>query len=140
MKLSTLRLYRKFRSNPPFMLVGYNAIQALEAAKLIEAWNRLESVGLVRLQAEADEDYQWNEYDPKESEKYGDDGAWGSVGEYRTSPDGEWETGDSVWGHVGYNDVLSPYENCYILDIMRQTVEDLKAALQSRCNHCRKCA
>lgn len=47
-------LYRLFRLHPPFMLVGDNARQALNAARTLDRWKDLENAGLVRIHSEDD--------------------------------------------------------------------------------------
>jgi hypothetical protein len=116
---------------------GWRAEEAIRAARILERWDKAESDGLVRLQAIPDEDWTIKDNgcscgnpvcQRRERESFERDGAWGSVGEYRTDTDSEdWTHADSVWGHVGYNDVLSPLENPYILDIMAATLDALDA-------------
>lgn len=114
--------YHRFRK------AGYPAVQAYRNAKLLVEWDDLEAKGLVRLLAESDE-----HFDPDilcdcgcgDREAYERDGAWGVVGQYRLDTESDWQTGDSIWGCVGYRDVLSPFENWYVPDIMHETLAAL---------------
>jgi hypothetical protein len=143
MDTAIVRWYGRFRK------AGMPANHALHAARVEVEFARLEDAGLVRISAEPDED----EYDPgdclegmsEESQRRFWDrinnlGVWGTVGEYRTHPEGYWETGDSCWGHAGYQYVLDPLENWYVTDIKAGTIGALKAALRGRCHECRKAA
>jgi hypothetical protein len=125
--------YRRIQASggPSAYFPENRAASALEQARIVVRFRELEDMGLCRLRAEPDEDYRWNEFDPKESERFGDDGAWGSIVEVRTDPDDDdsWEEVDSCWGHVGYRDVLDPTENPYIVDHMRAAVDWLENAL-----------
>jgi hypothetical protein len=130
MRNATLRRYRALRAT------GLSARHSLSSARTLEAWERLEDAGLVRLDVRPDDSYDWD--DAEERERFGNDGAWGLVGEYRLSEDDKWEHGDSCWGFVGYRDVTSPTENAYVPDIMSETVDALRVALKSRCPVCRQ--
>lgn len=135
------RMYRRFRADPASMLVGRNAEMALRYARIMLAWEELESKGVVRLRVESDDDYRRHEYD---SGKCTDDhpcaecqaldkgdGAWGTIAEYRIDPDDDdaWETADSCWGHVGYDDPASPFENCYVIDEMAEAIDAYRIAV-----------
>lgn len=120
-----LREYRSIRSHVTGGIVGESALWALRHARARVAFADLESEGLVQLRAEPDEDFDWSDLDkdcPGSSERFGDDGAWGSIVEVRASVDDEWEQVDSCWGHVGYRDVLDPNENCYVDEHIRSAV------------------
>lgn len=130
MNATVARYYRRFRRSYPFMLVGHNAQQALSAAKTLARFERLESMGLVRLDTRSDDSHNWD--DEEERKRYGDDGAWGVIGQWRMGEDDQWHHADSIWGCVGYNDVTSPYENGYVIDIMGQTIDALRQALSHR--------
>lgn len=133
MNAAIAKVYRQIQANggPSSYFPEKHAASALKQARIIVRFRELEDAGLVRLRAEPDEHYNWNEFDPKESEKWGDDGAWGSIVDWRVSDEDEWEEGDSCWGHVGYKDVLDPLENCYIIDHMRSAIDKVEAALEA---------
>lgn len=132
----TRRYYREGRK------AGYRASEALSVARVLTKWHAAEWAGYVQLREEDDTDYEGfcDCDDPKCSAKTGP--AYGSIGEYRIDPDPDphfpgWEVADSVWGHTGYRDVLDPWENPYVVDIMQETLDALKAALRDRCPECK---
>jgi len=156
------REYRTFRAH------GEPASRALDAARTCLLWGRLSDLGMVRLEVRPDDSYDWS--DERERERFGEDGAWGVVGEYRVPArmgnsddlttvygddsavverdsqgqwfrleyEMQWEHGDSIWGCVGYQDVSSPQENPYVIDIMGETIGRLREALRGRCPVCRR--
>lgn len=128
MDSKTERLYRRFRESHPVMLVGHNARLALNLARTVLRWKELEDAGLVKLEAKPDEDYDWLGEEPEMVEKYGSDGAWGTVGSYRLDESDPWIEEDSVWGSIGYRNVLDPHENPYIGEIMSATIAALDSA------------
>jgi hypothetical protein len=125
-----MRWYKRFRD------AGRTAEDALDSARTLARWDEAEQTGSVRIVARPDPDSSpsdWHDTkggacECEDCRAYARDGAWGTVGEYRTDPDSEdWTHADSVWGHVGYNDVLSPLENPYVVDIMAATLDALDA-------------
>jgi hypothetical protein len=128
----TLRdLYFRIRKSPTGGCVSPAVPYCWRAAVTLRKWWALEDAGYVRLTCEDDTDFVPGEGncccdDPECSAKTGP--AYGSVGEYRLDPEDEdgWVVADSVWGHTGYRDVLDPFENPYILDIMAGTIEAFK--------------
>jgi hypothetical protein len=110
---------------------GYRPAHALHAARTLLKWRALERMGYVRLIAEPDEHCSHDDLCDCDNPDCPDRNAevWGSVGQYRIDPDqGDddgWEYGDSVWGHVGYRNVLDWRENPYITDIMAGTIGEL---------------
>lgn len=119
------RLYRQFRKQ------GESSERARHNARIYARWQSLEwsdvgDDGDVRIIVKPDDSYDWD--DEQERERYGNDGAWGVIGEYRESPTSPWVHADSVWGFVGYRDVCSPFENPYVIDIMAKTLDQLDAA------------
>ena len=111
-----------------------------DTARTVHRWRTLAALEYVRLRAEDDLFFDPNNKDFAEDVFDEDDEAFGSIGEYRVRPYGEWTHGDSCWGHVGYDDVLSWKENGYILDIMDETLDAFVAAHKDRvrglCNFC----
>lgn len=122
MRTQLQTLYRDFRKHSPFMLVGSNAQQALEAARTILRFRELEDMGYVRLRAQFDDDVDVSWMSDRERENW-DGEAYGSISEFKCVKCGTWQQADSVWGHIGYNDVLSPFENPYIVSIMQAAIE-----------------
>lgn len=105
-----------------------------EAAITLRKWQVLERLGYVRLTAEPDPYWEpdCDCGDPKCPSNDPASEAFGSVGEYRLDPDAGddegWEAADSVWGHVGYRDVLDWRENVYVLDVMDATIAAFRNA------------
>jgi hypothetical protein len=141
MREAMRREYLRFRES------GMPAAHAADSARTALAWEALEAAGFVKVTAEPDDDYEWA--DDAERERFGDDGAWGSVGWYTLDPEDAvpepelgrgkhdgWTLTESVWGHVGYRDVLDPAENWYVADVMDATVRAFREALKSRCPVC----
>lgn len=145
------KLYRDVRRNAPWIAPDRQASSCLEAARTLREWDALESMGLVRLQAEPDDDYRpdcdcgdprcpYRPFERGQSETNRlrrDIEAFGSVGEFCLpfvdddgywQPSEDWQHGGSVWGHVGYRNVLDWRENCYIIDIMRETIDAFRDA------------
>jgi hypothetical protein len=145
MNRETRKLYNRFRA------AGETAKRALESARVVRQFEALEAAGFVRIDVQPDEspDLSWLDQDcfndtrgaraatKKMREQIERDGVWGTVGEYRLEDDAEWAHADSCWGHTGYNDVASPFENAYVIDHMAATIEAFKLALRERfCQHC----
>lgn len=138
------REYRRFRKAGGGGIVGEDARICLDYARTVLLWERLEDAGLVEFSVVADEDYDpVGQSDDEDTENalidaYNLDGAWGTTASYRLHPDDAWIPGDSVWGHVGYSDPGSPYENPYVAYVKSETIELLRAALRDRCLVCRQ--
>jgi hypothetical protein len=123
-------VYQEIRRNGgSSMRVGYSAVDAWVEAKTRVMWDALEAIGAVRLRAE---------YDGEASAENAAD-TFGSIGEFWIG-DGPWQHGDSVWGHVGYGNVLDPTENPYITDIMFTTINRFREAWKTLLAHKRDLA
>jgi hypothetical protein len=56
-------------------------------------------------------------------------GSFVSIGQFRLDTTRErWETADSVGGHIGYRNILDPFENPYVIGIMSETLDALDSA------------
>jgi hypothetical protein len=131
------RLYRRFRES------GFTPIHAASAARTLEAFNALESLGLVRIIAREEQESYFDVYG--EPEGYTDingrqvsaheereemirilerDGLWCVASQLNrgTEEEPDWETVDSVGVCMGYSDPCSPFENCYVPDLMSAAV------------------
>ena len=121
-------LYLKFRKHSPFMLVGHKARLALDAAKTLIRFRELEADGLVRMRCEPETENYFDVYGREDSAKHQKQtediierlGCWWTVSEFFNGE--EWEHADSCGMHTGYNDPLSPFENCYVIDEMRAAI------------------
>jgi hypothetical protein len=131
-----LRLYRRFRTDPPFMLYGSNAAQALSAAKTLLQFQELEEAGLVKIDYEPDQDPDasyiddWPHLSERTRQRLKDeyyDTCVGVITYARTTEDDEWEDVDSIWGCAGYKDPTSPFENCYVIDLMDTAIKHATA-------------
>ena len=121
-------LYLKFLKHSPFMLVGHKARLALDAAKTLIRFRELEADGLVRMRCEPETENYFDVYGREDSAKHQKKtediierlGCWWTVSEFFNGE--EWEHADSCGMHTGYNDPLSPFENCYVIDEMRAAI------------------
>lgn len=119
--MSTIaKLYGKFRTKG-----GMDAKAALRAAKILERWQAAEcgehdepEIGSVRLVCEP-EDEPYDAGDCRD--------AYTNIYGRRVSAeyfDGEdWQSADSIGGCAGYEDVLSPFENWYVVDLMDSALD-----------------
>lgn len=142
MNSSIQRIYRRMRDS------GTNPVWALRSARIIHQFNSIcdsrdnlepEDIGAVRIVSE----YDSEPYDPGDMlEPFcGSDGRWRSreenekelnhmletYGNYVVMSQvwngHEWEMVDSIGGCAGYHDPCSPFENCYVPDLMRAAIE-----------------
>lgn len=138
-----LREFLKFRA------AGFRSLEAFRAAKTCLAFLRLESAGLVRLRAEAEEENYFSVYGEPEGyeglngrrvsaeQERGEicrtldrDGLWYCVAEFHDGTD--WQVADSIGMCMGYRDPLSPLENCYVLDLMASAVDKSEEIIAER--------
>jgi hypothetical protein len=116
-------LYFAVRRSPIGHCVSPSVPYCYQVAVTLTKWRAAARAGYVRLRAEFDPNGWENDDTGEEDESYG------SIGEYTLNPESDdWEHGGSVWGHVGYRDVLDPFENPYILDIMDETLAAMSSA------------
>ena len=120
------KYYRQLRQ------CGYRADHALAMARTLVRWDQAESAGHVRLVAKPESESYWDVYGEPDSERerkaqawYLEHwGCWCVVGQYY---DGQaWQWADSV-GMCVYEHPLSPFENCYVPDIMAATLDQYEA-------------
>lgn len=110
--------YHRLRS------MGWTAAHAYTAAKARVAFEALEGDGdeggLVRMRVEPDETYDATDWldEPETMARLERDGAWGIIGEARSSESAPWVHVDSVWGFIGDDFKDSLYDT----DIMRACV------------------
>lgn len=131
------RDYARFRK------AGYNARESLQNARTLAEWREYENEhenstdvddGCVRIRVEAEQENYFDVFGEPDTEKDRKrieheielNGCWWIVGEYLT-PDGEWVHADSIGMNTGYKTPDSPFENWYIPDIMRATLDAMKA-------------
>lgn len=144
--MTTAQEYKRLRGK------GWAALQAWRAARASAAFERLESLGLVRLRVEPDDaadikDLEGDMFNPaatglspsrceRERRKYREqierDCVWGIIGEYRLGEDAPWQQGGSVWGFVG--DVS---DTGYDSDIKNEAIDALREAIRNRCRCCK---
>lgn len=134
--------YRQFRSKG-----GMDAKQALRAAKTLAKFNEL-GEECVRMRAEEEQESYMDchgevegytdihgrrvsaEQAEKELVKLLDRyGVWITISEYWDGA--EWQTADSCGMHAGYKNVLSPFENWYVVDEMEAAIAEFERC-QSR--------
>jgi hypothetical protein len=134
------RYYRQFR-NDDGGIVGENAKWALRHAKTLATFRTLESQGLVRIVAEPETDNYFDVYgdlteNPRQLaelertlELYGV--RWVAADFFNPYTE-EWETADSIGMCTGYSDPTSPFENCYVPQLMRSAIDRLVAETAER--------
>jgi hypothetical protein len=122
-----IKQYFDVRRSPIGKCVSPSVPYCFQAALTLIKWDAAERAGFVRLRYEWDQDFDPAEYPDCD---FGEDPeAFGSIGEYRLDTDSdEWVHADSVWGHVGYLDVIDWRENPYVIDIMRETLDQFNTA------------
>lgn len=120
---------------------------ALCDAKRVVQFRELESLGLVRIRAEEEQEAYFDVYGEPEgyTDQYGKiitpeeerkqiiesielNGCWYLVAEYRLDENDEWEMADSIGMNVGYDDPTSPYENWYVSDLMASAIEKIETS------------
>jgi hypothetical protein len=127
-------LYAKFRKDSPTLWTGRNAELALSQAKTLSVFRTLEDQGLVRITAEPEEESYFDVYGKPDNERERQsivealerDGCWYVQTEYFSPESEEWEHADSI-GMCVYDDPTSPFENCYVIDLMREAIDKLTA-------------
>jgi len=117
------------------MLVGHNAELALESAKILDRWEQMEADGLVKIEAVYDDDPDPSFYDTWEhlserskeqlKQRYCED-CYIVQTYYRADAEFDWQWADSIGGCSGYNDPTSPFENCYVIDLMESAINQLE--------------
>lgn len=121
------RIYARLRANPVAMLVGRQAEMCLRDARAIAEFETLASAGLVRITSEDEcENYfdvygrEDNERDQKRMEET--IRRMGCVRVVSEWFDGsEWQMADSI-GMCVYDRPESPFENCYVVELMREAI------------------
>ena len=130
--MTRLELYRKFRKNMPFMLIGESAKCAIDAAKTVERFYGLGFAGTVKIESVPDYSPDPSFYDSWHhlSERTRDklkqeycDNCYGVVVSVACPHCGEWQEVDSIWGCAGYDDPCSPFENYYVVGMMKSAIE-----------------
>lgn len=148
-KPDAVRLWSEYRKFREVYTHRDGAKSALYSARIVVKWRDYEwdgcdddserIVGECRLRAEADEEPYYagdmedgytnihgrrvsaEEAQKEISAMLERDGVWGIVAEVWNGK--EWEMVDSIWSCAGYSDVLSPYENCYVVDHMAAAMD-----------------
>lgn len=131
-------LYLKFRASREA------ASHAFYSAKTLTQWQEMEAEGLVRIGADHERENYFDVYG--EPEAYVDgfgrrvsaaqarkeleeilerDGCYTVFTEYLK--DGEWVMADSIGMNTGYKNPTSPFENCYVPDLMRSAIDAANA-------------
>ena len=136
------RLYRRFRA------AGYRPVESMRDARTVCEFRSIENdrdnlepedIGAVRIVSECDEE----PYDPGDilEPHRGSDGRWRTreenekelnhiletYGVWTVSSQlwtgTDWETVDSIGGCAGCHDAESPFENNYVIDLMRAAID-----------------
>lgn len=144
--MSKTRTYKTMLRN------GYRAAQAWRTACIIEKWEPLADLGLVRLTCEYEVGYIDVYGEPEAyTDGYGrrytagqaleqlyamleHDGCWYVAAQY-IDTDGSWVTADGIGMLTGYRDVMDATENDYLADLMESTMAQLEAS-RAVVHHC----
>lgn len=143
---NTLRQdFRRLLDHGAYATPPGRAVCAFESARTLQAWRVAESQGLVRLVAEPEQDNYFDVYGEPDSERERAQildsiercGLWFVKAEYFDG--NQWEHADSI-GMCIYSDPCSPFENCYVPDLMRSALDHLdrtrgETARQARALH-----
>ena len=117
MTRDAMELYRALRS------AGIRASDAKQDAEVMAQFAEREAVGLVRFRVEQDRDPDVSWMTERERAEW-DGESWGVIGEVRCPCCNQWKQVDSVWGLIGYKNLLSPLENPYIPSIASATLTE----------------
>ncbi len=132
-----LKTYKQFRTHSPFMLVGRNAELALNSAKTLLKFRELEAAGKVRMCADVEEENYFDVYGEPETTKQKEaicesiesNGIYYVYSQVDNACDccgrDDWETADGV-GMCVYSNPVDPFENGYVIDMMRAAIEKVK--------------
>jgi len=137
MNTQLINTYKQFRAAQLGGIVGQDAQNCLFRAKTLIAFRELEAAGKVRIRQEAETESYWDVYGDicDFSEKQVKDinesieqlGCWWVTSEVYDGCEccdrGEWEHADSVGMHTGYHNPCSPFENCYVIDMMDAAIK-----------------
>jgi hypothetical protein len=138
--------YQRFRAN------GFTVEDSGRNARILDAFEDAESDEKVRINAEPEQENYFDVYGEPEGyigangrrvsdeqerkemeETLERDGAWYVFSEYRCPCCETWLTADGVGMNTGYSDPTSPFENCYVPDLMAAALEHVE-------EFCVKCA
>ena len=114
------------------MLVGRDAEMSLRSARIIARFKDLESRGVVRISSEEEQESYFSVYGEPDTEKERNSildtiERLGCVYVLTEWFDGEeWNHADSI-GMCIYEDPESPFENCYVADLMSSAIEQIDA-------------
>jgi hypothetical protein len=137
MNAHILDRYKRFRAT------GADADYSLRAARILDRFEDAENDGLVRIVAEPEMESYFDVYGEPEgyvgqygrrvsaeqerkelTDTFERDGLWCIKAEYRSCEKcGTFETSDSIGMNAGYQDPCSPFENCYVIDLMSAALE-----------------
>lgn len=105
---------------------------ALSSARTLAEWREAESAGLVRVRVEPEQDSYFDVYGKPDTDKeramieaaLERDGCWYVISEVNNGDEStgdNWEIADSI-GMCVYNHPEDPFENCYVIDLMRSAL------------------
>ncbi len=125
-----VRLYCRFRDAGIGHIVGEYAAGCLRAAKTYYQFRVLEAAGKVRIAAEPEEDNYFDVYGEPDTKQEREaivaaleqHGCWHVYTEVKCHCCGNWERADSI-GMCVYSNPTSPFENDYVIDLMRRAID-----------------
>lgn len=142
MKTQLRKDWLKFMDTNGYCTLPGRAACALASTRTLEEWREAEAAGLVRLRAEEEQESYMDCYGEPEAytdingrrvsaekareelcELLDSKGCWWVCSEVWTGD--EWEHADSIGMCAGYDDPLSPFENCYVPGLMRAALDQI---------------
>lgn len=126
--------FTRFLNSQGYCTPPGRAACALRSARTLAEWRQAEAVGLVRLQADPEQENYFDVYGKPDSEKerkaiedclerMGCYVVYSEVNHGSESRD-DWQHCDSV-GMCVYDNPLDPFENCYVIDLMRSALDQI---------------
>lgn len=118
------------------------AMCALQNARTLSVFRELEDQGLVRIKAQEEEENYFDVYGEPDDERERErmvkildrDGCWYVYSEYFSPETETWKHADGVGMCTGYSDPTDPFENCYVIGMMQEAIDLLKAETASESN------
>lgn len=129
-----------------YRIAGYRAVEALRNAKILQDWDKLEREGLVKLEAEPEQEDYFDVYGEPEgyvnihgrrisAEQEREEiarhldtwGCWFISSWWRKNTESEWDQADSI-GMCVYHNPLNPIENNYVPDLMLSAISKVQAS------------
>lgn len=135
LNMKTLRtLFQGFLNNGGYCTPPGRAKCALDNARTVLAFQEYEDAGLVKIEAEPEQESYFDVFGEPESghERKATiamlerDGCWCVISKYWDGS--QWQLADSIGMCAGYSDPTDPLQNCYVPDLMRSAIDSIGQA------------